>query len=49
MAWDGVCPYLIILTETGGSKAWTRSESDEATPFSSYLDEIAELLQTLSQ
>lgn len=48
-AWDGTCPYLIIVTEKGDSKAWTRSEFDDDAPFTDYLDELNDLLRTLSE
>lgn len=46
-AWDGTCPYLIVVTENGGSKGWTGSEFDDSSAFIDYMDEVNLLLQTL--
>lgn len=46
-AWDGTCPYLIVVNEKGESKAWTGSEFDDPSAFIDYMDEVSQLLQTL--
>ena len=48
-AWDGTCPYLIVVTEKGKSKGWTASEFDDPSPFIDYMGEVNQLLQTLSE
>ena len=48
-AYDGICPYLIVVTEKGDSKAWTRSEFDAPSAFTEYMDELIDLLTVLDQ
>jgi hypothetical protein len=48
-AYDGVCPYLIVVTEKGESRAWTRSEFDASSTFTDYMDELVDLLEVLRQ
>jgi len=45
-AWDGTCPYLIVVTEKGESKAWTASEFDDPSAFTDYLEQVNQLLLT---
>lgn len=45
-AWDDTCPYLIVVTEKGDSKAWTGSEFNAPGPFIDYMDEVDQLLIT---
>lgn len=45
-AWDGTCPYMIVVDEEGESKAWTASEFDDPGAFIDYMDEVNQLLQT---
>ncbi|TXF87128.1 hypothetical protein FUA23_18725 [Neolewinella aurantiaca] len=43
MAYDGVCPYFIIV-ENGDISAWTRSEDDSAPAFVAFMNEVEEAL-----
>jgi len=45
-AWDGTCPYLIVVNEKGDSKAWTASEFDDPSAFIDYMEEVNRLLLT---
>lgn len=48
-AWDGTCPYLIIVTGQGSHRAWTGSEFDDPGAFIDYMNEVDQLLQTFYQ
>ena len=41
---DGTCPYLIVVTEKGESKAWTASEFDDPSTFTDYPEQVNKLL-----
>lgn len=43
MAYDGVCPYLIVV-ENGATKAWTKSKDDTDAAFIAYMEQVQEAL-----
>lgn len=46
-AWDGQCVYIIRKLEDGTVQYWTRSEFDEASAVTAYLDRAAEVMYSL--
>lgn len=43
MAYDGTCPYLIVV-ENGTTKAWTKSKEDTDAAFVAYMEQVREAL-----
>lgn len=43
-AYDGMCPYLIVVEKSNAFKVWTLSEHDDASPTDDYLERVNNLL-----
>ncbi|MEM1357713.1 MAG: hypothetical protein AAGF89_05920 [Bacteroidota bacterium] len=43
-AYDGMCPYLIVVEKSNTFKVWTLSEQDDASPTDDYLERVSNLL-----
>lgn len=43
MAYDGVCPYFIVV-KNGKAQAWTKSEADKDPSFLAFMEQVGEAL-----